>query len=73
MLIRGSRSGSAPTPTPSAKQTNENYYIRRPTVVLKDDRPGPSDKSSGAQAKVNQKFVNIENYFLIDFAFIFSL
>lgn len=64
MVIRGSRSGSAPTPTPLPKQTNENHYIRRPTVVLKDDRSGPSDKSSGAQAKVNQKFVNFENDFL---------
>lgn len=66
---RGFRSGSAPTPTPPAKATNTNgntnYYIRRPTVVLNDERLGPSDKSSGAQARVNQKFVNISFYFII--------
>jgi hypothetical protein len=59
MANRGYRSNSAPTPTPSNKQTNNNYYIRRPTVVFNDERVGPSDKSSGAQAKVNQKFVSI--------------
>lgn len=57
MASRGSRSGSAPTPTPPSKQTQDNYYNRRPVVVIKDDRPGPTDKTSGAQAKVNQKFV----------------
>ncbi|CAF3276958.1 unnamed protein product [Rotaria socialis] len=66
---RGFRSGSAPTPTPpppsSSKQTNggiinnNNYYIRRPTVIFNDERGGPSDKSSGAQARVNNKFVNV--------------
>jgi hypothetical protein len=61
MINRGFRSNSAPTPTPTplSKQTNNNYYIRRPTVVFNDERIGPSDKSSGAQAKVNQKFVSI--------------
>ncbi|CAF1442852.1 unnamed protein product [Rotaria magnacalcarata] len=58
---RGFRSGSAPTPTPPPKPTNNgsnNYYIRRPTVVFNDERVGPSDKSSGAQARVNQKFAS---------------
>ncbi|CAF2479680.1 unnamed protein product [Rotaria sp. Silwood2] len=53
---RGLRSGSAPTPTPPSKQTNNgnnNYYIRRPTVVFNDERIGPSDKSSGAQARIS--------------------
>jgi hypothetical protein len=59
---RGSRSGSAPTPTPPPpKQTsngnNNNYYIRRPTVIFNDERGGPSEKSTGAQARVNNKFV----------------
>jgi hypothetical protein len=58
VVNRGFRSGSAPTPTPLNKQSTNNYYIRRPTVVFNDERNGPSDKSSGAQAKVNQKFVN---------------
>ncbi len=60
-INRGFRSGSAPTPTPPLKQTstsNNNYYIRRPTVVFNDERGGPSDKSNGAQARVNNKFVN---------------
>ena len=60
---RGFRSGSAPTPTPPPPKTtnngSNNYYIRRPTVVFNDERVGPSDKSSGAQAKVNQRFVKI--------------
>jgi hypothetical protein len=60
-MNRGFRSGSAPTPTPPPKQTstinNNNYYIRRPTVVFNDERGGPSDKSNGAQARVNNKFV----------------
>ncbi|CAF1245014.1 unnamed protein product [Rotaria sordida] len=63
---RGFRSGSAPTPTPPpTKQTNggnnntsNNYYIRRPTVIFNDERGGPSDKSSGAQARVNNKFTS---------------
>lgn len=58
MVNRGFRSTSAPTPTPLLKPTNNNQYIRRPTVVLNDERVGPSDKSTGAQAKVNQKFVS---------------
>jgi hypothetical protein len=60
VVNRGFRSGSAPTPTPLNKQSTNNYYIRRPTVVFNDERNGPSDKSSGAQAKVNQKFVNFD-------------
>jgi hypothetical protein len=63
-INRGFRSGSAPTPTPPLpKQTNNgnnnNYYIRRPTVIFNDERGGPSDKSNGAQTRVNNKFVNI--------------
>ena len=60
----GFRSGSAPTPTPPGKQTNggNNYYIRRPTVIFNDERGGPSDKSSGAQARVNNRFVNLIFY-----------
>jgi hypothetical protein len=64
-MNRGFRSGSAPTPTPPPKQAstiNNNYYIRRPTVVFNDERGGPSDKSNGAQARVNNKFV-IEIFF----------
>ena len=63
-MNRGFRSGSAPTPTPPLKQTssntttNNNYYIRRPTVIFNDERGGPSDKSNGAQSRVNNKFVN---------------
>lgn len=34
-----------------------NNYNRRPTVVLRDERVGVTDKSSGAQARVNQRFV----------------
>jgi hypothetical protein len=66
---RGFRSGSAPTPTPPpprhtiASNNNNNYYIRRPTVVFNDERGGPSDKSNGAQARVNNKFVNLIIYF----------
>jgi hypothetical protein len=66
-LNRGFRSGSAPTPTPPLKQTsnvnNNNYYIRRPTVIFNDERGGPSDKSNGAQSRVNTKFVKFIFYF----------
>ena len=59
---RGFRSGSAPTPIPPAKQSNtsnnNNYYIRRPTVIFTDERGGPSDKSNGAQSRMNTKYVN---------------
>lgn len=61
-LNRGTRSGSAPTPTPPpAKPTvnGSNFsYNRRSTAVPNDERSGASEKNSGAQAKVNQKFVN---------------
>lgn len=65
---RGFRSGSAPTPTPPpSKQTNggsgtNTYYIRRPTVIFNDERGGPSDKSSGAQSRVHNKFVSFICY-----------
>ena len=64
---RGFRSGSAPTPTPPGKPTNggnnnHNNYIRRPTVIFNDERGGPSDKTSGAQARVNNRFVNLVFY-----------
>ena len=66
---RNIRSTSAPTPTlPSSKQVNHgnnNYYIRRPSLIFNDERIGPSDKTSGAQARVNHKFVNL---FLFCFA-----
>ncbi|CAF3650776.1 unnamed protein product [Adineta steineri] len=57
---RGFRSGSAPTPTPPKQTQNgsNNSYVRRPTVVFNDERSGPSDKSTGAQARVNQKFIS---------------
>ncbi|CAF0862136.1 unnamed protein product [Adineta ricciae] len=56
---RGFRSGSAPTPIPPVKQINSNnYYIRRPTVIFTDERGGPSDKSAGAQSRMNTKFAN---------------
>ncbi|UJR35938.1 hypothetical protein I4U23_028679 [Adineta vaga] len=57
---RAFRSGSAPTPTPPKQSQNgsHNYYIRRPTVVFNDERSGPSEKSTGAQARVNQKFIS---------------
>ncbi|CAF0830657.1 unnamed protein product [Adineta ricciae] len=57
---RAFRSGSAPTPTPPKQSQNgsNNYYIRRPTVVFNDERSGPSEKSTGAQARVNQKFMS---------------
>ena len=77
---RGFRSGSAPTPTPppSSKHTNggisnNNYYIRRPTVIFNDERGGPSDKSSGAQARVNNKFVNVIINFVIESLIYFRL
>lgn len=59
-MNRGFRSGSAPTPTPPPKSSNggNNHYIRRPTVIFNDERGGPSDKSNGAQSRVNNKFVN---------------
>jgi hypothetical protein len=66
-MNRGSRSGSAPTPTPPpAKPTvnGSNFsYNRRSTVVSNDERPGANEKNSGAQAKVNQKFVNFRDLF----------
>ena len=75
---RGIRSTSAPTPTlPSSKQVNQGnnnnyYYIRRPTVIFNDERVGPSDKTSGAQARVNHKFVNLYLFFfLLLFCFFF--
>ncbi|CAF4318293.1 unnamed protein product, partial [Didymodactylos carnosus] len=46
---RGSRSGSAPTPTPPPK--NSSYYSKRPTVIF-----GDSEKN-GSQAKSNNKFI----------------
>ncbi len=59
MANRGFRSTSAPTPTPPKQtQNGNNYYIRRPTIAFNDERTGPSDKSSAAQARMNQKFVN---------------
>ena len=59
---RAFRSGSAPTPTPPKQSQNgsNNYYNRRPTVVFNDERSGPSEKSTGAQARVNQKFVSLQ-------------
>ena len=69
-LNRGFRSGSAPTPTPPAKPSSgnsNNYYIRRPTVVFNDERGGPSDKISGAQARMNNKFVMIDRIFFDNF------
>ncbi|CAF1503477.1 unnamed protein product [Adineta steineri] len=58
---RGFRSGSAPTPTPPSKHISNgsnNYYIRRPTVIFNDERGGPSDKSTGAQTRMNNKFIS---------------
>ena len=51
-MNRAARVGSA-----STNYANGNYYNRRPTVVFKDERLGVTDKSSGAQARVNQRFV----------------
>ena len=53
-----------PPPPKSNNGNNNNYYIRRPTVVFNDERGGPSDKSSGAQARMNNKFVNFSPFFL---------
>lgn len=71
---RGFRSGSAPTPTPPLKQASNgnsnNYYIRRPTVVFNDERGGPSEKSNGAQSRLNNKFVRSIPVFIL-FAFFY--
>ena len=62
-MNRGTRSGSAPTPTPPpAKPTvnGSNFaYNRRSIAVPNDERIGANEKNSGAQAKVNQKFVSV--------------
>ena len=52
-MNRAVRVGSA-----STNYANGNYYNnRRPTVVFKDEQSGVTEKSSGAQARVNQRFV----------------
>ena len=53
-MNRGLRSSSAPTPTPPSKPAPATSLARRPSAVYNDERG-----STGAQARVNQKFVII--------------
>lgn len=55
-MTRATRAGSTPRPSSATKQLNPT--VRRSVIYGNEDRTNQIEKASGAQAKVNQKFVS---------------